>query len=166
MFLLGLFFLNFSEAKAWDPDYAYDLPKQRRMCVERLPKGKVKFSSIFSDEECPKTAQRYIVIFAKKPRGAMGLIGATTSQKFYPPLTLKWPTKKNPSRTQLWHFTCVTLGERRVLDSKIQLYEYLGEYLADDKVPCLEAENRARKYCEETLKGQILLEACPIPWGG
>lgn len=166
MFLLGLFFLFPLKSWAWNPDYAYDLPKQRRMCVQRLGKGQVKFSAIFSDEDCPDTSKRYIVVFARNPRGAIGMIRATTSQKFYPPLTLKWPTKKNPSHTALWHFTCVSLGERQILDSKIQLYQYLGEYLANDKVPCTEAESRARNYCETQLKGQSLLESCPIPWGG
>jgi hypothetical protein len=150
---------------AWNSDYAYDLPKQRRMCVRRVEGKQVEFKAIFSDEDCPKDAKRYIVVFAKEPRGALALVASTTSQKFYPPLTLKWPTAQNPTRTHLWHFTCVGLEEKDVLGSKIHLYRYLGEVTFKASQQCLDAEARALNYCQEQLKGQTLLENCAIPWG-
>ncbi|MDX1386033.1 MAG: hypothetical protein R3257_00480 [bacterium] len=152
-------------AGAWNPDYAYDLPKQRRMCVRRVQGHEVEFKAIFSDEDCPKEARRYIVVFAKEPKGAIGLVASTTSQKFYPPLTLKWPTDQNPTRTQLWHFTCVEVGEKNVLGSKIQLYRLRGEVTSKISQQCIEAEARALRYCQDKLKGQTLLENCSIPWG-
>lgn len=162
--LLG-YLLFPATAQAWNPDYAYDLPKQRRMCVRRIEDKQVEFKAIFADEDCPKDAKRFIVVFAKEPRGALALVPSTTSQKFYPPLTLKWPTDQNPTRTHLWHFTCVDLEEKDVLGSKIHLYRYLGEVTFKASQQCLEAEARALNYCQEQLKGQTLLENCSIPWG-
>ena len=168
LFLLGLFFLLPCLPKvteAWNPDYAYDLPKQRRMCVHREPDGSLFFSSILTDEDCPHGETRYLVIFAKEPRGAMAMIQTTTDQIFYPPLTLKWPPDDTASRTQLWHFTCVKAGEKEILGSKVKLYQYLGEMTANVQQDCLEAEGRALRYCQEHFKGEALLEACPIGFG-
>ncbi|MDX1387160.1 MAG: hypothetical protein R3257_06185 [bacterium] len=165
MFLLGTFLLGFSPAQAWNPDYGYGLPKQRRMCVKSMGDGRVQFRAILSHEDCPQESRRYIVIFGKEPRGAIGLLKSSTSQKFYPPLTLKWPTEKNPSRTELWHFTCVTMGEREILGSKVSLYKYLGEITAQADKDCLEVEARALQFCQKELKGESLLESCLISWG-
>jgi hypothetical protein len=170
LFLLGLFFFSLffglaPELRAWNPDYAYDLPKQRRMCVRREKDDTVFFYSILSDEECPPTEARYLVIFAREPRGAMALLETNTSQKFYPPLTLKWPPDEKISQSRLWHFTCVKLGEKEILGSKVQLYRYMGEMTSDVRQDCLEAEERALQYCQKEYKGEELLEQCPITWG-
>ena len=165
MFLLGAFLLGLNSASAWNPDYAYELPKKRRMCVRRDGQHGILFYSIFSNEDCPAKSKRYIVVFGKEPAGSIALIRSTTAQKFYPPLTLQWPTDNNPSRTRLWHFTCVKLGEKDVLGAKIQLYQYLGEVTSDAKQECQEAESRALIYCKKQLKGEVLLENCPISVG-
>jgi hypothetical protein len=170
LFLPGLFLfflcLGFApELRAWNPDYAYDLPKQRRMCQRLEPDGSIFLHSILSDEACPQGEQRYLVVFAKEPRGAMALLATKTAEIFYPPLTLKWPPDENFTRNQLWHFTCVKSDEKDVLGSKVTLYKYLGEMTADVRQDCLEAEDRALHYCQEQYKGDELLEACPITWG-
>lgn len=165
MFLLLAFFLGQNSALAWNPDYAYGLPKKRRMCVRREGPNNILFYSIYTNEDCPTPAKRYIVVFGKDPRGSMALMRSTTSQRFYPPLTLQWPTDNNPSRTRLWHFTCVKLNEKDVLGSKVELYQYLGEVTSDGKQECFEAEERALTYCKTQLKGESLLENCPISSG-
>lgn len=165
MFLLGLFFFMPFPAQAWNPDYSYNLPLQRRMCVKRTGTHKLKFYSITMDQDCPKGSSRYVVVFGRNPPGSIALLASTTSQKFYPPLTLEWPPEPKLRNNKLWHFTCVELGEKQLLDSKVQLYQYKGEITAEGKKECVEVEKRALQYCQETLKGKTLLESCPIPWG-
>jgi hypothetical protein len=170
LFPLGLFFFlvlftHSPKLPAWNPDYAYDLPKQRRMCVRREGHASVFFYSIASEENCPATERRYLVVFAREPKGAVALLATTSSRDFYPPLTLKWPPDENPTAGQLWHFTCVKTGEKDILGSKVQLYQYLGEMTANATQDCLAAEGRALRYCQEAFKGEALLEACPIAWG-
>lgn len=168
LFPLALFFFLITlplPTRAWNPDYAYDLPKQRRMCVRREGTDSVILYSISADENCPPEEQRYLVVFAKEPKGAVALLKTTTSHHFYPPLTLKWPPDPNTTAGQLWHFTCVKAGEREILGSKVRLFQYLGEMTADVKQDCLAAEGRALRYCQEELKGEELLETCPIAWG-
>jgi hypothetical protein len=164
--LVLLFFLGTpSPVWPWNPDYAYDLPKQRRMCARRETDDSIYFYSIPAEANCPTTEQRYLVVFAKEPKGAIALLPTTSSRDFYPPLTLKWPPDTNPTAGQLWHFTCVKSGEKEILGSKVVLYQYLGELTADVKQDCLSAEARALRYCQEQYKGETLLEACPIAWG-
>lgn len=165
MFLIGAFFFDFSSARAWNPDYGYGLPRQRRMCAKRESATSVHFYSIAPNEDCPQGSSRYIVVFGRRPRGSMALIRSTTSHKFYPPLTLTWPWEAKKSRQHLWHFTCVQHEERDVLDSKVRLFRYKGEITSGSKYECGEAEIRALKYCQDNLKGEELLESCPIPWG-
>lgn len=165
MFLLIPFFWGISPVRAWNPEYAYGLPKLRRMCVTRPEKDLVHLRAIAPDEDCPEGSTRYVVAFAKEPRGSMALVRSATSQHFYPPLTLTWPPEARLSRTQIWHFTCVESSERPVLDTTVRLMRYKGEITSDKKNECMEAERRALEYCIEELKGQSLLESCLIPWG-
>lgn len=170
LFLLVLFFFLITlifprENQAWNPDYAYELPKQRRLCLQREPNGSLFFYSVEPEEECPEGQSRYLVIFAKEPHGAMALLEIKTSQFFYPPLTLKWPPDETFTRNQIWHFTCVQAGEKEILGSKVTLYKYLGEMTANIQQDCLEAEGRALRYCQEQFKGEQLLETCPLTWG-
>jgi len=41
----------------------------------------------------------------------------------------------------------------------------LGEVTSDAKQECQEAESRALIYCKKQLKGEVLLENCPISVG-
>ncbi len=151
---------------AWNPDVAYGLPKQRRMCVKREGPDTLHFFSILHDEPCPEDARRYIVVFGKEPRGSIGLIAASTSHKFYPPLTLAWPViGAEFSGSPLWHFTCVKPEQIDLLQSPIELLRYRGEITSTGKKDCLEAQGRALKFCQEEWKGEKLLEECPIGWG-
>lgn len=168
--LILLFFLLFlgsiPPAPAWNPDAAYGLPKQRRMCVKRLPQGRIAFNSIASDEDCPPGETRYVVIFAKEPRGALALVKSTTSQKFYPPLSVQWPARKDSTRTSLWHFTCVGEEVWEILGSDLEMLKYKGELTSPQKdSSCSEAEVRALQYCQEHLGGESLLETCSLSWG-
>ncbi len=168
MFLFLIVFCIFlnSEAQAWNPDYAYGLPRQRRMCVQRQAGNQVHLTSILPDEDCPVAATRYIVIFGKEPRGSIALMPTTTDLKFYPPLVLVWPAQEDTTQTHLWHFTCVKPHEVMILNSKISLMKYKGEITATaDKTECLDVEKRALKYCQDKFEGEELLESCPLGWG-
>jgi len=153
-------------ARAWNPDYAYGLPQERRMCVKRDAADTIQFTSIAEDEDCPPGSGRYIVIFAKEPRGAMALISTTTSLRFYPPLTLNWPAQEPHSGSPLWHFTCLQKHDIAPLGTKLSLNSYRGEMTFQGKQDCLEAEQRALKFCQDEWQGEALLESCPISWGG
>lgn len=159
------FFLNISNSWAWNPDVAYGLPKQRRMCVKRLGQGQVQFRAIGLEEDCPAGERRYVTIFAKEPRGALALVKSTTAGKFYPPLGLQWPSKQSPTRTRLWHFTCVGEEIWEILGSELHLNKYLGEMtLPTKESSCSEAEARALSHCQKRLKGDRLLENCGFEW--
>lgn len=153
------------EAKAWNPDVAYGLPQERRMCVRRDSDESILFTAIAEDEDCPTGSRRYIVYFAKEPRGAMALIPTTTSLRFYPPLTLQWPADHNFSGSPLWHFTCVQKTEISPLGNRMELNSYRGEMTFSGKQDCLEAEQRALRFCQDEWKGAALLESCPLSWG-
>lgn len=164
----GLAFLIFAfplGLRAWNEEYAFNLPQERRMCVQRAEDGLV-FTSIDSDADCPPGSKRYVVIFGKEPRGAMALIPTSTSLRFYPPLTLNWPAKDRFSASPLWHFTCLGKAELSPLGVKLSLPTYRGEITAPGKGDCLEAEKRALSYCQGELNGSALLESCPIGWSG
>lgn len=165
MFLLGTLFFDFSPVQAWNPEYGHGLPRQRRMCAKRDSAQTILFYSILPDEDCPKGTTRYVVVFGRKPRDSMALIRSTTSLKFYPPLTLTWPSEQKKSRTSLWHFTCVLSEEREILESKVRLFKYKGEITSENKHRCAEAQQRALTYCQNQLKGEELLESCPVPLG-
>jgi hypothetical protein len=135
------------------------------MCARREGHDSIFFYSILSEETCPPTEQRYLVVFAREPKGAVALLATTTSRNFYPPLILKWPPDERISQGQLWHFTCVKSGEKEILGSKVVLYRYLGELTGDVRQDCMSVEARALRYCQEEFKGETLLEACPISWG-
>lgn len=152
--------------RAWNEDYAYGLPQERRMCVQRLEPDGLTFTSIEPDADCPPEAKRYIVIFGKEPKGAMALIPTTTSLRFYPPLILNWPAKDRFSANPLWHFTCMAKAELNPLGVKLSLPVYRGEITAHGRVNCLDAEQRALLYCREEMKGESLLETCPLSWSG
>ncbi len=165
MFLLILFLITFfkiSSVTAWNPDYAYNLPQQRRMCVKRDSDETIRFYSILSDEDCPPDARRYLVVFAKEPPGGIALVPTTTSLRYYPPLTVQWPPKEKLSSTPLWHFTCLKNEELEVLDSKIPLQSYRGEITSSGKLDCFSAAERALKYCKKEYQGDSLLEQCPL----
>ncbi len=162
VFLLGL--ILSPEAQAWNPDYGYDLPKQRRMCVVHS-EDRSSFYAISPSEDCEAPAQRYIVVFSREPQGAMALLPAKTSNAFYPPLVVRWPTEQNPNRVGLWHFTCVAEREQQLLDSSLTLYEYKGELTTNGNQDCSEAAERLLQYCQDGLQGDKLLESCPLSWG-
>lgn len=151
---------------AWNEEYAYNLPQERRMCVQRVDEEGLTFTSIEPDADCPPGSKRYVVIFGKEPRGAMALIPTSTSLRFYPPLTLNWPAKDRFSASPLWHFTCLGRAELNPLGVKLSLPTYRGEITAHGKGDCLEAEKRALNYCREEMSGDALLETCPIGWSG
>lgn len=150
---------------AWNPDVAYGLPLQRRMCVERSGTDTVRFFSVAEDEECPETSRRYVVVFGKEPRGALALLPIATSRKIYPPLVLSWPERAGFNGNPLWHFTCVQNHELSVLESKLTVFGYRGEITSNGAKDCLEAQTRALKYCQEEWQGNDLLEKCPLSWG-
>ena len=161
-FLLGT--LISSPCQAWNEDYAYGLPQERRMCVQREDEQGILFTSIEPDADCPPEAKRYIVIFGKEPKGAMALIPTSTSLRFYPPLTLHWPAKDRFSASPLWHFTCVGRAELNPLGVKLSLQTYRGEITSGGKEDCLEAERRALAFCKKEWQGEALLEICPLSW--
>ncbi|HCU23939.1 MAG TPA: hypothetical protein DF383_02890 [Deltaproteobacteria bacterium] len=167
--ILGLtFFLFFGFSRfatAWNSDYVYGLPKERRMCVQRDGEDGILFRSIASDEDCPPGFRRYIVIFAKEPRGAMALVPTATSLRFYPPLVLNWPAGDNFSSNSLWHFTCIQNHEIEPLGYKLALQSYRGEITFEGREDCQAAERRALKFCREEWAGATLLENCPLSWG-
>ncbi|KAB2840677.1 hypothetical protein F9K50_05370 [bacterium] len=164
--MLSWLLLQIPAARAWNPDVAYGLPQERRMCVRRDSDETLLFSAIAEDEDCPAGSRRYIVYFAKEPRGAMALIPTTTSLRFYPPLTLQWPaTDHQFSGSPLWHFTCVQKTEISPLGNRMALNSYRGEMTFSGKENCLDAEQRALRFCQEEWKGQALLESCPLSWG-
>jgi len=70
MFLSVALFYSIPESQAWNDDYAYGLPKQKRMCVKRDADQTVLFTSVYSEEDCPEGSQRYIVVFGREPKGA------------------------------------------------------------------------------------------------
>lgn len=152
-------------APAWNPDVTYGLPQERRMCVQRDPERGIRFFSIQEDQDCPEGSRRYLVIFAKEPRGAMALIPTSTSLRFYPPLTLNWPANEQNSGSPLWHFTCVQKHEISPLGTKVSLQSYRGEITFRGKQDCLEAEQRALRFCQQEWNGGALLESCPLSWG-
>jgi len=153
-------------SQAWNPDYAYGLPKQRRMCVKRDGPNTLTFTSIQSDEDCPPTLGRYIVVFAREPKGAIGMVKSSTSLRVFPPLVLSWPANNEESGSPLWHFTCVKAEEMPVLDSKVSLMRYRGEITSrGGRTDCSSAEKNALKYCQDQWKGESLLETCPMSWG-
>jgi hypothetical protein len=164
MFLLGAFFLKINPGYAWNPDYAYDLPKQRRMCLKRETPDTVRLYSISQEETCPEGSQRYIVVFGRNPRGSVALLPSTSAVEFYPPLTLVWPPRNPSSSNRLWHFTCVEPVEKEILESRVELFRYKGEITFKGNQDCFETEERALEYCQSDLKGQALLETCPIQW--
>ena len=151
---------------AWNEEYAYGLPQERRMCVQRQEPDGLTFTSIDADGDCPTGAKRYIVIFGKEPKGAMALIPTATSLRFYPPLTLNWPVKERFSATPLWHFTCLAKTEMSPLGVKLSLPIYRGEITAGARENCIDAEQRALNYCRDEMKGESLLETCPLSWSG
>lgn len=154
------------ESRAWNPDVAYGLPQERRMCVRRDSEETIHFSAIAEDEDCPTGSRRYIVYFAKEPLGAMALIPTTTSLRFYPPLTLQWPAEDHQfSGSPLWHFTCVQKTEISPLGNRMALNSYRGEMTFSGKEKCLDVQQRALRFCQEEWKGQALLESCPLSWG-
>ncbi len=165
MFLVASTLFHGFPLHAWDPDYAYGLPKQRRMCVHREPGGTLLFSSILPDEDCAVGSRRYIVVFGRDPAGSIGLLPSSTSLKFYPPLVLSWPVGNEYSGSPLWHFTCVKPEEIEVLQSRISLLRYKGEITSGGKKDCAEAQRRALKYCQQEWEGESLLEDCPVGWG-
>lgn len=166
LFPIALIFLLSSSAEAWNPDVAYGLPKQRRMCVQRDAEGTVTFTSVPPDEQCPDGTQRYVVVFGKEPKGAIGMIASSTSHKIYPPLTLEWPAhSKEFSGSPLWHFTCVKPAQITVLEMPVEMLSYKGEITSNGKKDCSEAQARALKFCQEQWRGESLIENCPIGWG-
>ena len=164
-FLFGLL-LPVSPAQGWNEDYAYGLPQERRMCVERSEEDGLTFSSIPPDADCPPGAKRYIVIFGKEPKGAMALVPTSTSLRFYPPLVLNWPAKERFSASPLWHFTCLGKTELNPLGVKLSLPSYRGEITSRGKEDCLQAEKRALAFCRKEWSGESLLETCPLSWSG
>lgn len=162
MFLLGELFFLPRPALGWNPDYAYGLPKQKRMCLHRESAQSLHLYPISSEEDCPAGDNRYIVVFAKEPQGAMALVPSTTSQQFYPPLTLNWPPDESKSMDRLWHFTCVQTLEQEVLGSKVQLMKYRGEITSRTSEACWEAKERALKFCQDHMEGEELLENCSL----
>jgi hypothetical protein len=164
MFLLLGLQLSSRTAQTWNPDYAYDLPRQVRMCVKRV-EDKIQFSSVAPEAECPAGSRRYLIVFGKEPRGAMALMPIATAQRFYPPLVLSWPEKEGFNSNPLWHFTCVKTHELNLLESKITMKDYKGEITSRKGEDCLEASARALKYCQEEYQGDELLEKCPLSWG-
>jgi hypothetical protein len=166
MFLEAILLFLPSQAFSWNQDYAYGLPKQRRMCVKHETPDTLVFSSVFSDERCPPGSRRYVVVFGREPRGSMGLLAVSTAEKFYPPLTLTWPAQAPEfSGSPLWHFTCVKPHEVLLLESPIDMLSYKGEITFTGKKDCLEAQQRALEYCREEWRGEALLENCPLGWG-
>lgn len=162
--LLGLFFWPLG-ARAWNPEYAYGLPLQRRMCVNRETEDAVHFSSVSMDETCPPGSRRYVVVFGKEPRGSIALMPITTAQRVYPPLVLTWPERPGFNGTPLWHFTCVETRELKLLESKLTVVGYRGEITSNGARECLDAQKSALLYCQEEWQGDDLLEKCPLGWG-
>lgn len=162
--LLGAFFWPLG-ARGWNPDVAYGLPLQRRMCVSREVDDTVHFSSVSPQETCPPGARRYVVVFGKEPRGSVAMLPITTAQRFYPPLVLSWPEREGFNGNPLWHFTCIETQEINLLESKLTVMGYRGEITTNGSKDCLEAQQRAMKYCETEWQGDDLLEKCPLSWG-
>ena len=161
-----LAFLAFfaSQLWAWNSDYAYGPPQQRRLCVKRIAENRLRFSTISEEEDCSSGSQRYIAVFSPRPEEGIGLIPSASSARFYPPLTASWPQNKEQSIAKLWHFTCVKRESIEMLKSEVELMRYRGEITADGKNYCESVRLEALRFCQDEWKGEELLEACPDTW--
>lgn len=162
--LLGAFGKGDAELWAWNPDYAYGLPKQREFCAKRDSKDTWLFRPLGLEEACNKGEMNYLAVFAKEPRGAVALIKLKKLKDFYPKPGIKWPPEAKSPDQGLWHFSCVGEKKIKVLNTQVSLPVFLGDLTAPTSRSCEESRQRAQEHCEKKLKGQSLLENCGAYW--
>ncbi|MCB1214581.1 MAG: hypothetical protein KDK66_03800 [Deltaproteobacteria bacterium] len=166
-FILGLFLLFGKLSQdlwAWNPDYAYPLPRQREFCAKRDSKETWLFRPLGLQEVCEKNESHYLAVFAKEPRGAIALIKLSKYQGFFPKPGIKWPPEASQPDQGLWHFSC--LGEKTipVFDTEVRLRVFLGDLTAPSSQSCEASKKSAQDFCQKKLKGQEILESCAGYW--